>query len=196
MAVDGKLEAVICISDPLREEARQVLSQLKDLGVKRLVMLTGDSQICAESAARELGIDEFRAQVLPEDKARIVEELKADGHTVAMVGDGINDSPALAAANVSIALNDASDIARAVADVSMKGSSLEALVDVRRLSSKLLQRIQRDYRFIVGFNMMLIATGVAGLLPPTTTAYLHNASTVAITAANTRPLLPAGDASS
>lgn len=192
LAVDGKLEAVICIADPLRDEARSVLAQLRLLGVDRLVMLTGDSQICAKSVAEELGIDEYRAQVLPEDKSRFIEELKAAGHTVAMVGDGINDSPALAAANVSIALSDASDIARAVADVSVMGSSLEALVVMRQLSMRLLGRIHRDYRFIVGFNASLIAAGIAGLLPPTTAAYLHNASTVAVTAANTRALLPPG----
>lgn len=189
LAVDGKLEAVICISDPLREEAKQVLAQLRLLGVDHMVMLTGDSEICAKSVAEELGINDYRAQVLPEDKFRFVEDLKAAGHTVAMVGDGINDSPALAAADVSIALNDASDIARAVADVSVLGSSLEALVMLRQLSKRMLGRIHRDYRFIVGFNGSLIAAGIVGVLPPTTAAYLHNASTVAVTAANTRPLL-------
>ena len=190
MAVGGRLEAVICISDPLRPEARDVLAQLRALGVSHHVMLTGDSQICAAHVAQELGIDEFHAQVLPEDKSWFVEELKAAGHTVIMVGDGINDSPALAAANVSVALNDASDIARAVADVSVMGSSLESLLVLRRLSRSLMTRINTDYRFIVGFNTALIALGLVGVLPPTAAAYAHNISTVAITAANTRPLLP------
>lgn len=189
MAVGGKLEAVICISDPLREEAKETLQELRALGIKHQVMLTGDSEICARSVAEELAIDEHHAQVLPEDKSRFVEKLKTAGHTVAMVGDGINDSPALAAADVSIALNDASDIARAVADVSVMNSSLEELVVLRRLAMKLMERIHKDYRFIVGFNSSLIALGIAGILPPTTAAYLHNASTVAITTANTRPLL-------
>lgn len=192
MAVGGKLEAVICISDPLRENAKLTLQELRTLGIKHQVMLTGDSEICARSVARELGIDEYHAQVLPEDKSRFIEELKAKGHTVAMVGDGINDSPALAAADVSVALNDASDIARAVADVSVMNSSLDELLVLRKLAMKLVGRIHKDYRFIVGFNSSLIALGIAGILPPTTAAYLHNASTVVITVANTRPLLSTG----
>lgn len=192
MAVGGKLEAVICIADPLRAEAKQTLHALRELGIGHHVMLTGDSEICARSVANELGIDEYHAQVLPEDKSRFIEDLKAQGHTVAMVGDGINDSPALAAADVSIALNDASDIARAVADVSVMNSSLQELLVLRRLAAELMARIRRDYRLIVGFNSGLIALGILGILPPTTAAYLHNASTVVITAANTRPLLGTG----
>lgn len=189
MAVGHKLEAVICIQDPLRPEAAHALSQLRALGVRHQVMLTGDSAIAAATVARKLGIDEYHAQVLPEDKSRFVEDLKAAGHTVVMVGDGINDSPALAAANVSVALNDASDIARAVADVSVKDASLESLVMLRTLACRLVSRIGADYRFIVAFNTALIAGGVAGLVPPTVGAYAHNISTVAVTAGNTRPLL-------
>ncbi len=190
LAVGKRLEAVLCIADPLRPEAASVLKQLRDIGMSHQVMLTGDSDNCAKSVAAELGIDEYHAQVLPEDKSRFVEDLKAAGHTVIMVGDGINDSPALAAANVSVALNDASDIARAVADVSVMDSSLESLITLRKLAVALMRRIHRDYRTIVGFNSSLIALGLTSVLPPTTAAYLHNASTVAITAANTRRLLP------
>ncbi|MBQ9069442.1 MAG: heavy metal translocating P-type ATPase, partial [Eggerthellaceae bacterium] len=189
LAVGKKLEAVLCISDPLRPEAKDVLARLRTQGVTHQVMLTGDSENCAKSVASELGIDEYHAQVLPEDKSRYVEELKSAGHTVIMVGDGINDSPALAAANVSVALDDASDIARAVADVSVMDSSLESLIEMRTLACRLMERINRNYRIIVGFNTALILLGVAGILPPTMGAYLHNASTVGITASNTRPLL-------
>lgn len=189
MAVGKKLEAVICIADPLREEAASTLASLRMLGINHQVMLTGDSHICAKSVAAELGLDEFHAQVLPEDKSSFVEQLKAAGHTVIMVGDGINDSPALAAANVSIALNDASDIARAVADISIMNSSLESLIILRKLATRLMGRISSDYRFIVTFNTALIALGIASILPPTTAALLHNVSTVGVTAANTRALL-------
>ena len=194
MARDHKLIGAVCINDPVREEAAEVLARLRQLGITRQVMLTGDSQISARAMAEQLGLDDYRAQVLPEDKARYVEELKAAGHTVVMVGDGINDSPALAAADVSVALNDASDIARAVADVSVLGSSLESLVTLRTLSQRLMARINTNYRFIVGFNTALIVGGVAGFIAPTLGAYLHNISTVAITAANTRPLLKAPEA--
>lgn len=189
MAVGNKLEGVICIDDPLRPEAANVLAQLRRMGITHQVMLTGDSQMCAASVADELGINEFHAQVLPEDKSRFVEQLKREGHTVMMVGDGVNDSPALAAADVSVALNDASDIARAVADVSVMDSSLESLITLRKLAVSLMRRINADYRFIVGFNSALIALGLVGILAPTTAAYAHNISTVAITAANTRALL-------
>ena len=190
LAIGDELKAVLCISDPLRPEAAGVLAHLREAGITHQVMLTGDSPMHAAAVARALGIDEFHAQVLPEDKSRFVEELKASGRTVIMVGDGINDSPALAAASVSIALNDASDIARAVADISVMGSSLESLLTLRALARALMRRVHRDYRFIVGFNAGLIALGIASVLPPTTAALLHNASTVAITAANTRKLLP------
>ena len=193
MAVDGELEAVLCVSDPLREEAPAVLAQLRELGFEKFVMLTGDSPIAAHAVAEKVGIDEYHAQVLPEDKSRYVEELKAAGHRVLMVGDGINDSPALAAANVSVALSDASDVARAVADVTVLNSSLESLVMLRRLSSGLMERIHSNYRFIVGFNTALIALGIASVIPPTLGAFLHNGSTVAVTALNTRALLSESD---
>lgn len=189
MGVDGKLEAVLCISDPLREEAAEVVSRLRRMGFGKFVMLTGDSPVAARAVAAKVGIDEYHAQVLPEDKSRYVEELKAAGHKVVMVGDGINDSPALAAANVSVALSDASDVARAVADVTVLDSSLESLVMLRELSEGLMERIHSNYRFIVTFNTLLIALGLFGVIGSTTGAYLHNGSTVAITALNTRPLL-------
>ncbi len=190
MAIDGKLRAVLCVSDPVRPSAAATIARLHELGIKKTVMLTGDSEICARTIANEIGIDEYHAQVLPEDKAGYVEDLKAAGHRVIMVGDGINDSPALAAADVSVALNDASDIARAVADVAVQNAHLDSLVHMRRIASALMARINGDYRFIVGFNTALIVLGVAGVLAPMTGAYLHNISTVAITAASTMPLLP------
>ena len=155
-------------------------------------MLTGDSKHAALAVAGELGVDTCFYQVLPEDKSSYVQRLRDEGHTVIMVGDGINDSPALAAANVSVALSDASDIARAVADVSVRDATLESLVTMRILSQRLMRRIQRKYRFIVGFNSALIALGVAQVITITTAALAHNASTIAIAAHNTTPLLPAG----
>ncbi|WP_077598312.1 heavy metal translocating P-type ATPase [Olsenella urininfantis] len=189
MAFDGILVGAICICDPLRKEARSALSRLRGLGVKNMVMLTGDSESCAAHVASQLGIDSYHARVLPEFKSSYVNELKAAGHTVIMVGDGINDSPALAAADVSVAMSDASDIARAVSDVAIQDCSLESLVTMRVLSQRLMARIRTDYRLIVGFNSSLIVAGVAGLMPVATAAYLHNGSTLAAVALNTRRLL-------
>ncbi len=189
IAKNRALLGCICISDPPRAEARRVLRELRGLGFTNLVMITGDSEACAKHVAGELGLDGYFAQVLPEDKASHVQRLKDEGHTVVMVGDGINDSPALAAADVSVAMSDASDIARAVADVLVHDSSLESLVTMRVLAQRLMARIHGDYRFIVGFNSALIAAGVASLMPITTAAYLHNASTLAVAGLNTTPLL-------
>lgn len=189
VASDGRLIGAICVSDPPRAEAASVLAELRGRGLTELVMLTGDAEPAACKVAGDLGLTSYRAQVLPEGKSAHVEALRAEGRTVMMVGDGINDSPALAAADVSVAMGDASDVARAVADVLVIEPSLEALVTVRDLSSRLMARIQRDYRFIVGFNTLLIALGLGGAISLTTAAYLHNASTLAITALNTRPLL-------
>ncbi len=189
LAIEGKLEGVLCITDPLRQESAEVIAMLKEEGFEHIVMLTGDSENCAANVAHELGIDEYRSQVLPEDKASYVEALKEQGCTVVMVGDGINDSPALAAADVSVALSDASDIARSVADISVVDASLSVLVDMRRLSTRLMGRINRSYGFIITFNSALIVLGLVGVLQPATAALLHNASTVALTAGNTRPLL-------
>ena len=189
VAKNKALLGCICISDPPRPEAAGVLRDLRALGLTNLVMITGDSEACARRVAGDLGLDGYFAQVLPEDKAAHVQRLKDQGHTVVMVGDGINDSPALATADVSVALSDASDIARAVADVLVHDSSLASLATMRRLSARLMDRIHGDYRFIVAFNSALIAAGVASLLPVTTTAYLHNVSTLAVAGLNTTPLL-------
>ena len=189
LAREGRLVGAICIADPLRDEAREVISRLRDLGVRRMIMLTGDSKAAAAHVADELELDDFHAQVLPEDKSSHVDALKAQGHTVIMVGDGINDSPALASADVSVALSDASDIARAVADVAVMDNSLESLVTMRVLAQRLMRRISWDYRFIVGFNSLLIAGGVVGLVPVTTAAYLHNGTTLSVVGLNTRRLL-------
>ena len=189
LAKNRVLLGCICISDPPRAEAKQVLRDLRALGFNNLVMMTGDSEACAKHVSAELCLDGCFAQVLPEDKASHVQRLKDEGHTVVMVGDGINDSPALAAADVSVAMSDASDIARAVADVLVHDSSLESLVTMRVLAQRLMGHIHKDYRFIVGFNSALIAAGVASLMPITTAAYLHNVSTLGIAVLNTRPLL-------
>ncbi len=180
LAIDGVLSAVICISDPLREEAREVLSALRNLGVKKLVMLTGDSPRTAASIAEQLGVDDFRAGVLPADKAEYVAAMRREGHTVLMVGDGINDSPALSEADAGIAISDGAAIAREIADITIAADSLWELVRLRQLAMGLMYRIQNNYRFVIGFNGALIGLGVAGILPPTTSAMLHNLSTLGV----------------
>lgn len=182
LGIGGKLAGVLCISDPPREEAAVAIKRLRETGIKNVVMITGDSQKAAERTAEILGIDTFYAQVLPEDKHNYVERMKAEGKRVIMVGDGINDAPALAAANVSVAMSDASDIARETADVTLRGENLEDLAELRVLSQKLMDRIQSNYKFIVAFNTGLLAGGFFGFLSPTTSAFLHNASTMAICA--------------
>ena len=180
LAIDGVLSAVICISDPLREEAREVLSALRNLGVKKLVMLTGDSPRTAAAIAKELGVDDFRAGVLPADKAEYVAAMRREGHTVLMVGDGINDSPALSEADAGIAISDGAAIAREIADITIAADSLWELVRLRQLAMGLMCRIQNNYRFVIGFNGALIGLGVAGILPPATSAMLHNLSTLGV----------------
>ena len=189
LAVNGKLEGAIAVGDPLRQGAAKTLARLRELGIKQMVMLTGDTKRSARAIARACGIHTYHAQVLPEDKSSYVQKLRDEGRAVIMVGDGINDSPALAAANVSVALADASDIARAVADISVRSASLESLVTMRLLSQRLEERIHRSFRIIVGFNTAFIVLGIAGILPLTAAAYLHNISTFTIAVANTRPLL-------
>ena len=189
LARGGVLLGALCVADPLRSNAAQVVRRLRAHGINEVVMLTGDSPDAAARVAQELGLTSYQAQVLPEDKAAYVEQAKAGGHCVAMVGDGINDSPALAAADVSIALADASDIAQAVADVSIREPDLDKLVLARDLSERLMARIAQRYRLIVGFNSTLIILGVASILPLTTAATLHNLSTVAFAASNALPLL-------
>lgn len=189
LARDGELLGALCVEDPLRQGVRETLDALRELGIEHVVMLTGDSERAARATAATAGIDEYQAQVLPEDKAAFVEALEARGRRVIMVGDGINDSPALAAASVSVALADASDIARTVADVSIRSDSLSKLLVAREISQRMQRRIDARYRLIVGLNTTLIVLGVASLIPLTTAATLHNLSTVAIAALNTRPLL-------
>ena len=180
LAIDGVLSAVLCISDPVREEAKDVLSALRGLGVKNAVMLTGDSPRTATAIAKELGVDDFRAGVLPADKADYVSALRREGHTVLMVGDGINDSPALSEADAGIAISDGAAIAREIADITIAADSLWELVRLRQLAMALMNRIQNNYRFVIGFNGALIGLGVAGILPPATSAMLHNLSTLGV----------------
>ena len=180
LAIDGVLSAVICISDPLREEAKDVLSALRGLGVKNAVMLTGDSPRTAAAIAAQLGVDDFQAGVLPADKADYVAALRREGHTVLMVGDGINDSPALSEADAGIAISDGAAIAREIADITIAADSLWELVRLRQLAMALMHRIQNNYRFVIGFNGVLIGLGVAGILPPATSAMLHNLSTLGV----------------
>ena len=180
LAIDGRLAAVISISDPLREEAREVLAALRRLGIKEAVMLTGDSPRTAEAIAKQLGVDTLRAGVLPSDKAGFVARRRAEGHRVIMVGDGINDSPALSEADCGIAISDGAAIAREIADVTIAADSLWELVRLRRIAMGLMARIKANYRFVIGFNAALIALGAAGILPPAASALLHNLSTLGV----------------
>ena len=180
LAIDGVLSAVICIFDPLRKEAKEVLSALRGLGIQKAVMLTGDSPRTAAVIARELGVDDFRAGVLPADKADYVAALRREGHTVLMVGDGINDSPALSQADAGIAISGGAAIAREIADITIAADSLWELVRLRKLAMALMGRIRNNYRFVIGFNGALIGLGVLGLLPPATSAMLHNLSTLGV----------------
>ena len=180
MAIGGELVAVICIEDPLRPEAEAVLRQLREAGIKKLVMMTGDSERTARAIARRVGVDEYYSEVLPEDKARYVEEAKKNGHKVIMIGDGINDSPALSAADVGVAISEGAEIAREIADVTVSEDDLAQLVILKQLSNCLMKRIHSNYRFVISFNLGLILLGVGGILAPTTSALLHNTSTLAI----------------
>lgn len=187
LAIGNHPAGFICISDPIRDEAEYVIKSLKGTGIKKVIMLTGDGEKTAKAVAEKLGMDDYYSQVLPEDKARIIEELKKKGHKVIMVGDGVNDSPALAAANVSIAMKDGSDIAREVADIALMSSDLRNLVTIRILSQKLMKKIKNNYNFILIFNTSLLLMGLTGFIRPTTSAFLHNFSTMGISAASMRP---------
>ena len=180
MATSGQLVGVICIADPLRPEAASVLRQLHKLGIRNTVMMTGDSYRTAEAIARQVGVDQFFAEVLPEDKANFVQKAKAEGHTVVMIGDGINDSPALSAADVGIAINSGAAIAREIADVTIKADSLEELVTLKTIANALQHRVSSNYRFVLSFNSTLIALGALGILQPAASAMLHNLSTIGI----------------
>ena len=189
LAIEGKLSAVICIEDPLRDEAAAVVTSLKKAGISKVVMMTGDSERTASVIAKKVGVDEYYAEVLPEDKAAFVEKEKAKGRKVIMIGDGINDSPALSAANVGIAISDGAEIAREIADITVGSDDLYQIVTLKYISNALMKRIRSIYRKIVGFNSGLIALGVAGVLPPTTTALLHNGSTILISVNSMKNLL-------
>ena len=180
MAASGQLVGVICIADPLRPEAASVLRQLHKLGIRNAVMMTGDSYRTAEAIARQVGVDQFFAEVLPEDKANFVQKAKAEGHTVVMIGDGINDSPALSAADIGIAINSGAAIAREIADVTIKADSLEELVTLKTIANALQHRVNSNYRFVLSFNSTLIALGALGILQPAASAMLHNLSTIGI----------------
>lgn len=188
LAVGGVLVAVICIADPLREEAYAVLSALHQLGIRQTVMLTGDSYRTAAAIASEVGVDEFRAEVLPADKANFVAKLREQGHTVIMVGDGINDSPALSEADAGIAISDGAAIAQEIADITIAAESLWELVRLRQISMELMNRIRSNYRFVLGFNGGLIALGVAGILSPAVSATFHNVSTLGVSLHSMSPL--------
>ena len=189
LAIGKKLQGILCISDPVRDEAHDVISQLKELGISNVVMLTGDSENAAHKIANDLGITHYKSQVLPEDKASIIQELKDEGHQVIMVGDGINDSPALSAADVSVAMRNSSDIAREVADISLLSDDLYDLVTLRKLSTGMLDKINTNYRHIVMFNGSLIGLGLLGIIPPTTTSLLHNLSTMLFGLSSTKSVL-------
>ena len=180
LCIGGELAAVLCISDPLRAEAPQAIQALHDCGISRVVMMTGDNRRTAQAVAQAVGVDEFHAEVLPEDKAAFIRKAREEGHVVIMVGDGVNDSPALSEADVGIAISTGAAIAQEIADITVSSEDLQALVTLRQLSCALMGRIHRNYRFIIGFNCSLIALGLVGILPPTTSALLHNMSTLGI----------------
>ena len=188
MAINRKLAAVVCVEDPLREEAQRVIAELKSKGIK-VVMMTGDSDRTAKVIASKVGVDEYFSEVLPEDKASFIEKEKADGRKVIMIGDGINDSPALSASDIGIAISDGAEIAREIADVTIGADNLEEIVVLKNLSDRLMERIHNNYRSIVGINTCLIAGGVMGIFPPTTSALLHNTSTLLISLQSMKDLL-------
>ena len=190
LAIDGELVAVICIEDPLREEAGEMVRLLKEEGISKVVMMTGDSERTAASIAKRVGVDEYYSEVLPEDKAGFIEAEKAAGRKVVMIGDGINDSPALSAADAGIAISDGAELAREIADITIAAEDLREIVVLRRLSNAMMRRIQENYRGIVGINAALIILGVAGVIQPTTSALLHNTSTLAISLRSMDSLLP------
>ena len=190
MAASGQLVGVICISDPLRPEATAVLNGLRALGIRNTVMMTGDSERTAAAIAKQVGVDRFFAEVLPEDKANFVQQAKAEGHTVVMIGDGINDSPALSAADIGIAINSGAAIAREIADVTIKADSLEELVALKAIANSLQKRVHANYRFVLTFNSALIALGALGILQPASSAMLHNLSTIGISLKSMTNLLP------
>lgn len=190
LAISGVLSAVICISDPIREEAPAVIASLRKLGIKNIVMMTGDNKKTAAAVANAVGFDEYHAEVLPEDKANFIRAERAAGRKVIMVGDGINDSPALSESDVGIAIAEGADIAREIADITISADDLYALVTLKELSNALMLRIRHNYEVIIGFNFFLIVLGVAGVIPAATSALLHNTSTIVISLKSMTNLLP------
>ena len=190
MAIGGELAAVICLEDPLREETPDVIDKLHKVGFKNIVMMTGDSKHTARNVAAAVGVDSYYAEVLPEDKAGFVKKAKEDGHKVIMIGDGINDSPALSEADAGIAISEGAQLAREIADITISEDNLYQLITLREISDKLMNRIHFNYRFVVGFNLGLIVLGLAGVLQPSTSALLHNGSTIALGVHSTTKLLP------
>ena len=180
LGIEGELAAVICIEDPLRAEAPGVIRKLREAGFKQIVMMTGDSDRTARAIASKVGVDEYYSEVLPEDKAKFIEEARKNGHKVIMVGDGINDSPALSAADVGVAISDGAELAREIADITIGADDLSVMVTLKEISNGLMAKIHRNYRRIVGINGTLIALGVTGVIQPTTSALLHNTSTLLI----------------
>ena len=189
LAIENKLAAVICIEDPLREEAEAVITSLRKAGLSKIVMMTGDSERTAHAIAEHVGVDEYYSEVLPEDKAAFVEKEKAAGRKVIMIGDGINDSPALSAADVGIAISDGAEIAREIADITISADDLYQIVTLKLISDALMKKISKNYKQIVGFNTGLIALGVAGIIQPATSALLHNTSTLVISLKSMQNLL-------
>ena len=189
LAIENKLAAVICIEDPLREEAEAVITSLRKAGLSKIVMMTGDSERTAHAIAERVGVDEYYSEVLPEDKAAFVEKEKAAGRKVIMIGDGINDSPALSAADVGIAISDGAEIAREIADITISADDLYQIVTLKLISDALMKKISKNYKQIVGFNTGLIALGVAGIIQPATSALLHNTSTLVISLKSMQNLL-------
>lgn len=189
MAIEGELAAVICIEDEIREDAKSIVKALKEVNIKKVVMMTGDSERTAASIAAQVGVDEYYSEVLPEDKAEFIKKEKAAGNTVIMIGDGINDSPALSAADVGIAISDGAEIAREIADIIIESDGLREIVTLKKLSDGMQRRIRRNYRSIIGINTGLIALGVGGIVMPATSALLHNVSTIAITLKSMKDLL-------
>ena len=192
LAVGGELAGVICIFDPLKAEAPQVLQELRELGISKIIMMTGDNECTAAAVAKTVGVDTWYSGVMPEDKSRYVEQEMAQGRTVIMVGDGINDSPALSAADTGIAIKGGAAIAREIADITFAAEDLQELVTLRKIAVRLQQRIAQNYRFVLGFNGALIALGAVGILPPATSALLHNTSTLGVTMHSMTNLLPQG----
>ncbi len=190
LGINGKVEAVLCVADPLREEAAAVIDKLHGLGITNVCMMTGDNAGTAAAIAGKLNLDEFHAEVLPEDKANYIKEKRTAGHKVIMIGDGVNDTPALSEADAGIAMSEGAAIAREISDITISSDNLEQVVTLRRISMELMKRIKSNYGFILGFNSALIVLGVAGILPPAASALLHNGSTIIAGVKSMTPLLP------